>query len=99
MLLMMFLTSCQSFQVLCDISFAEMRCRCRCYNTDTLKQAPKERCKDDWKKYYYGIPDEHPVNYRVEMCEGISGIRIEEVAKDIIPMIKDERAACEDRGK
>lgn len=96
MLLMMFLSSCQSAQVLCDISFAKYRCRCRCYDTDTLKQVNENRCKDDWEKYFGGVPEEHPINYEIEMCEGISGFRIEEIATDIIPMVREERAKCQD---
>lgn len=99
LLLMMFLTSCQQYQILCDASFAESRCRCRCLNLDTLKTTDKNNCRRDWKKYFYGIPDRHPVNYNVDACEGIAGFRIEEVAKDIIPGIKEERARCEDRGR
>ena len=98
MLLMMFLTSCNSYQILCDISFSENRCRCRCFNTETLKQAKKEKCEKDWDAYFGGLPENHPVNYIEEACEGIGGFRVEEIAKDIIPMIKEERSACQDGG-
>lgn len=98
MLLMIFLSSCNSHQLFCDISFEEDRCRCRCLSTESLEIADKEKCEKDWEKYFYGIPEVHPINYEVEACEGIGGFRVEEIAKDIIPMINEERAACEDRG-
>jgi len=95
-LLTIFLSSCNSYQILCDVSFEESRCRCRCFDTNTLKQTKKENCTKDWNSYFYGVPDEHPFNFRVNKCEGLAGFRIEEIAKDIIPMINEERAACED---
>jgi hypothetical protein len=94
---MMFLVSCNTYQVLCDISFQKNRCRCRCYNLDNLSTVDKFNCKDDWNKYFLGVPNSHPVNYKLNRCEGISGFRVEEVAKDIIPGIREERARCEDR--
>lgn len=96
LLLTTFLVSCNSYQILCDVSFAENRCRCRCYNVDKLKTADKNKCEKDWNEYFLGVPNDHPVNYRTSRCEGISGFRIEEIAKDIIPEIKEERARCED---
>ena len=98
MLLMTFFVSCNSFQILCDTSFVNSRCRCRCISTKTLKETDKINCKKDWDKYFFGTPEDHPIDYNIHMCEGISGFRIEEVAKDIIPDIKKERAFCEDKG-
>jgi len=96
---MMFFVSCgDRYQIGCDISFEKQRCRCRCLDAVTLKETDKKNCKKDWKKYFLGVPEKHPVNYRPSMCEGIMGFRIEEIAKDIIPAIKEERAKCEDRG-
>lgn len=96
LLLILCLSSCKQFQINCDASFIKDRCRCRCLDTDTLKITNKENCKKDWTKYFYGTPENHPVNYDIMMCEGLSGFRIEEIAKDVIPMIKEERARCED---
>lgn len=97
MLLMMSLSSCNSYQVLCDTYLGDGRCRCRCLDLDTLKETDKVNCKKDWDKYFNGIPEEHPVNYGLEACDGIAGFKIEEIAKDLIPLIREERATCEDR--
>ena len=95
MLLMICLSSCK-YHVICDASFVKDRCRCRCINTDTLKEVDKRKCKKEWKKYYDGIPNKHPINYELEACEGLTGAIAEIVTGKIIPEINDERRECED---
>lgn len=57
-----------------------------------------KKCEKDWKKYFGAEPEVHPVNYDIEACEGISGFRVEEIAKDILPQVREYRAKCEDKG-
>lgn len=94
---MIFLTSCQNYQVFCDISFKFDRCRCSCLNLDTLEISNPKECKDDWEKYFGVIPSEENTNFSIEFCENISGFFLDEIAKDIIPMIKEERRKCDDK--
>ena len=97
-LLTTLLSSCNRFQILCDSSFSFERCRCRCYDTESLRITKKQNCKKDWDKYFGGTPEVHPVNYDIMYCDEISGFKTEEVITDIIPDVKEYRAYCEDLG-
>ncbi len=101
MLSTIFFVSCNKNYVNCDISFKsnddfEPRCRCRCINTNTLKETDKWKCEDEFIERFGAVPEDHPISYEVNACEGFSGFHLKTISKEIIPDIKRERAYCED---
>lgn len=59
--------------VLKDIDYNMERCRVRCYDLNTLKTIPGEKCEII------------PGNYPLENCAGMAGFSFEEIADEIKP--------------
>lgn len=97
LVLMLVISSCNKHFINCDISLEFNRCRCRCLNTETLKEADAKECEKDWDKYFYGTPTNHPENYELLKCEGLHGFFDRDVFDEIIPAIKEERQRCDDK--
>jgi len=73
----------------CDISVEFDRCRCRCMNLNTFEPAKNlKMCK--WPKNFSGkVPDGFKTySFPLEMCEGIAGQFVEDVAVKIRPNVK-----------
>ena len=93
-----FLTSCQHFEIMCDIGVTSEfeRCRCRCVNFKTMKRVRPDLCERDWIKYFDFVPKRETQNYPLFRCDGFTGFHAQEYAEDIIPIIKEERRKCKD---
>lgn len=67
---------------LCDISFQENRCRCRCFSFSTYETVEDDNCLwPDESQFFSG-------NYELETCEGISGFFVTEWAREVGPKVK-----------
>ncbi len=62
---------------LCDISFQNNRCRCRCFNLTDYEVVNDNQCGQHFESG----------NYPLETCEGIAGFPIEQWPKEIRPNV------------
>jgi len=106
LLLMISLTSCKD-KIVCaqvesskiknlilkDLSLQFNRCRVRCFNLNSWKTLPLNKCDG-----FEGIEGEQE-DYPIGFCEGLSGFDVSDMAKHIRPKIKELNAIKEDNCK
>jgi len=84
--------------ILCDLDSRDFnRCRCRCYSLNDQKAVNKKLCDDHWERFYEFnedkfiieerkyFPKDHPVNLDQRSCDQITGFKLEDVSREILP--------------
>ena len=88
----MFLIGCKGTikpKILCDVSFQSNRCRCTCYDSEKLQSTDPIKCKIESEEWTWNSP--------LEVCEGITGFYIEDIAEHIIPKINEKKQYIKDK--
>lgn len=89
-----FLTGCVCFQVRPQVaylaSFQFKKCQARCLDFKTLNTLHPKECGQDWATDVVDMP--------LEMCDDVIGFKIETVAKEIRPQMKESFQCAEDKG-
>ena len=84
LLTILLISSCNSYTVICDLSFEYSRCRCQCFNLDSLEITSDDKCDDNFISGDYGI----------YYCENLIGVHPEEFLR-VKREIKDYKRTCE----